>query len=126
MASPLSLRRALCVLTITGFCASAQGAGHAHKGGKVAEVVDKLVGVFKNGREIEARFARGEITQEQREMEHAKNVAGSAGGWVGGAAGGFVAAYFGPAEGPAALIIVPVGVAVGTVAGEEAGEAIAE
>lgn len=88
------------------------------------------------GTEIEHQFATGELSQEQREVEHAKNVAGAAGGWAGAWAGAELGAIVGGSGG---TCITPgpgtaVGAAVGTIAGgiggyiggEAAAEAAAE
>jgi hypothetical protein len=79
----------------------------------------------------EQRFASGEITQQQREIEHAKNGAGLVGGWTGAWAGAEIGATTGGAigtamaPGPGTAIGVAVGGAVGGVTGYFAGEAVA-
>ncbi|HET6880803.1 MAG TPA: hypothetical protein VFI31_11650 [Pirellulales bacterium] len=71
----------------------------------------------------EEQFARGEISQQQREVAHTKNAAGMAGGWAGAVAG----AKIGGAAGAAAGSLIapgpgtPIGAAVGGVAGGVAG-----
>lgn len=76
----------------------------------------------------EAKYAAGEISQEEREVEHAGNAGGAAGG-VGGATGG---AYGGAAVG---TMICPgigtvaggvVGAVGGAIGGSHAGEYVAE
>jgi uncharacterized protein YcfJ len=64
---------------------------------------------------VERRYAKGEITAQQREVEHAKNVAGCAGGWGGACACGELGATGGTAVGG------PIGGGVGAVAGGIAG-----
>lgn len=84
------------------------------------------------GVHIERRFAASEITQEQREVEHARNVAGMAGGWGGawagaklGAMGGCYAGT-GVAPGPGTVVGGVAGGIVGGVVGYVGGEAAAE
>lgn len=81
--------------------------------------------------ETEQRFAAGEITSQQREVAHVRNVAGMAGGWAGawggaklGTAGG-AAAGTAVAPGPGTAIGGVVGGVAGGVAGYFGGEAIA-
>ena len=81
------------------------------------------VGVrIKSGMDIEKKFADGEFTQQQREVEHAKNTTGMAGGWGGAGAGawagGKVGAGIGSYGGPWGTAI---GGAVGGVGGGIAG-----
>lgn len=96
--------------------------------------VDLAVRVHE-GTEIEGRFARGELDQEGREVEHARNIAGMAGGWGGALAGAKLGAVGGGATGAAfGGIGAPIGAAAGGLAGgavgyfggEAAAEAAAE
>jgi len=78
--------------------------------------------------EVERRFDAGEISEQQREVEHAKNAAGMAGGWggaVGGAKGGAVLGGMvgGPWGAAAGGVIGGVG---GYYGGEAAAQAAAE
>ncbi len=74
---------------------------------------------IEDGMDTEDRFQAGEITQQEREIEHAKNAAGMAGGW----AGAFVGAKLGGAGGAAAgsCVAPGPGTAIGGVAGAVAG-----
>ena len=80
---------------------------------------------------VERRFGSGEITQQQREIEHAKNGAGFVGGWGGACAGAQMGAATGGAvgtvvaPGPGTAIGAASGGAAGGVAGYFAGEAAA-
>ena len=65
--------------------------------------------------QTEVRYSRGEITQNIREVEHARNAGGLAGSMGGGVAGGVIGAEVGTA-------VLPVfGTAVGAVAGAVGG-----
>lgn len=85
----------------------------------------------KDAKAVEAQFASGQIGQQKREVEHAKNAAGFVGGWggawagaeVGAATGGAVGSAVAP--GPGTVIGAAVGGAAGGVAGYVAGEAAA-
>jgi len=85
-----------------------------------------------DGIETERQFADGAISQEQREVAHAKNVAGMAGGWGGAVAGAKLGAAAGGtagsmiAPGPGTAIGAAVGGTAGGVAGYIGGEAVAE
>ncbi|HEV3023392.1 MAG TPA: hypothetical protein VGX76_13035 [Pirellulales bacterium] len=86
----------------------------------------------EDGIETERLFAEREISHEQREVAHAKNVAGMAGDWGGAflgaklcAAGGGAAGSF-VAPGPGTAIGAVLGGAAGGVAGYLGGEAAAE
>lgn len=91
----------------------------------VAVAVDAGLRV-SDGIETERKFAAGEITVQQREVEHATNAAGMAGGW-GGAAGGAwvageVAAPLAAMTGPAAPYVEGAAVVAGGIAGYYYGE----
>jgi len=103
--------------------------------GGVAVAVDAGVRIYE-AKEVEDAYARGEITQEERNLAHAKNVAGCAGGWGGAWAGAQAGGTAGAAIG---TLICPgigttIGGAVGGIggaiggyfAGEKVGEAAAE
>jgi hypothetical protein len=68
----------------------------------------------------EVRFSRGEITQNTREVEHARSAGGLAGSMGGGVAGGVVGAEVGTAVMP--VFGTAVGAVVGAVGGAIAGE----
>ncbi|MCG3130421.1 MAG: hypothetical protein FLDDKLPJ_01178 [Phycisphaerae bacterium] len=97
----------------------------------VAVVVDAGFRV-NEGVQIEQRFQAGEIAQEQREVEHARNVAGMAGGWGGAFVGAKLGAMGGGAAGtavapgPGTAIGAGAGAVAGGVAGYVGGEAAAE
>jgi hypothetical protein len=104
--------------TATSADDAARAAEHL-KLGRAADAGFRAIDADAVGR----RFADGQITQQQREMAHAKNGAGSVGGWggaVAGAQGG--AAVGGAVGGP---IGAGVGAVVGGVAGYFGGEAAA-
>jgi hypothetical protein len=97
----------------------------------VGVAVDATLRV-NDGIETEHQFATGKISQEEREVAHAKNAAGMVGGWTGafagakvGAAGGGAAGSF-VAPGAGTAVGAAVGGAAGGVAGYFAGEAAAE
>ncbi len=69
--------------------------------------------------ETERQFAAGEISVQQREVDHAKNAAGMAGGWTGAWAGAEIGATGGGLAGSA--IAPGPGTAVGGVIGGVAG-----
>lgn len=110
--------------------AAESASGRVLKGvGKLA--VPVAVGIdigvrAKDAADIEKRFAAGEITQQQREVAHAKNTAGMAGGWGGAAGGAWVAGEAGAPlaamTGPAAPYVEGAVVVVGGVAGYYYGE----
>lgn len=87
---------------------------------------------FQHGEQTEQQFANGEINQQQREIEHAKNVAGMAGGWggalvgakVGGAGGAAAGSCVAP--GPGTAIGYAAGAVAGGIGGYFGGEAAAE
>lgn len=99
----------------------------SHQGGKLSKLCKAagFVGVFidagvrtNSAMGTEQKFRKGEISDEERELAHAKNVAGMAGGWGGAAAG----TSFGAQGGALAGSIVPgPGTAVGTAIGAAAG-----
>lgn len=97
----------------------------------VAVAVDAGLRVSE-GANIEHRFDAGEITQEQREVEHARNAAGMAGGWGGALVGAKLGAMGGGAAGtavapgPGTAIGAGAGAVAGGVAGYVGGEAAAE
>lgn len=97
----------------------------------VAVAVDAGLRV-NEGLNIERRFDAGELTQEQREVEHARNAAGMAGGWGGALVGAKLGAMGGGAAGtavapgPGTAIGGVAGCVAGGVAGYVGGEAAAE
>ncbi len=88
---------------------------------KGAVVVGAVVDVglhVQAGTETEARFARGELDQKGREVEHAKNITGMVGGWGGAWAGMELGATGGGAVGTACGGVgAPFGAAAGGLAG---------
>ena len=86
---------------------------------------------IRDGLKTEQQFQSGEISEQEREVAHAKNAAGMAGGWGGAAGGAWIAgqaaAPLAAATGPAAPWVegaaILGGGLVGYVAGEEAAEA---
>jgi hypothetical protein len=104
-------------------------AGAARAGSRTLRTAAKgaiVVGVavdagfrVNDGLQTEERFGRGEITHEEREIEHACNAAGMVGGWGGALAGGKLGALGGGAAGSA--VAPGPGTAVGTIAGGIAG-----
>ena len=84
------------------------------------------------GLNIERRFDAGELTEEQREVEHARNAAGMAGGWGGALVGAKLGAMGGGAAGtavapgPGTAIGAGAGAVAGGVAGYVGGEAAAQ
>lgn len=82
--------------------------------------------------DTEQRFAAGQITMQQREVEHARNTAGLAGGWTGAWAGAQLGSLSGGAAGtavapgPGTAIGGVVGGVAGGVAGYVGGEMAAE
>ena len=113
---------------IAGVNDAARAAGHASSV-KVASKALVVVGVavdasvrVNDAVVVEQRFAEGKISQQQREVEHAKNAAGMAGGWSGaiaGAEGGAIAGGIGGPWGAAA------GGVIGGIGGYFGGEAAA-
>ena len=96
----------------------------------IAVVVDVGLRVHK-GSETERQFEAGEISSQQREVAHAKNVAGMAGGWGGALAGAKLGALGGGAvgsafPGPGTAIGGFAGGVTGGVAGYFGGEAAAK
>lgn len=87
---------------------------------------------IKKSMEIERQFASGMISEQQRELAQARNVAGMAGGWGGAWAGAELGAIGGGtagtavAPGPGTAVGAVVGGAVGGVAGYIGGEAAAQ
>ena len=88
--------------------------------------------LLSEGAFIERQFAEGDLTQQEREVAHAKNAAGMAGGWGGalvgakhGAVGGGAAGSC-VAPGPGTAIGGVAGAVAGGVAGYIGGEAAAE
>lgn len=110
---------------------AAQVLGSVAKGTVVVGVAADVGLRVHNGAEIEGRFARGELGQQEREVAHAKNVSGMLGGWggawagmeLGAAGGGAVGAAFG---GVGAPFGAAAGGLAGGVAGYFGGEAAAE
>lgn len=82
--------------------------------------------------ETERKFAKGEVTVQQREVEHAKNAAGLVGGWaasvagaeIGATGGGMVGSMIAP--GPGTAVGGAVGGIAGGIAGYFGGEAAAK
>jgi hypothetical protein len=70
---------------------------------------------IRDGLQTERQFQAGEISEQEREVAHAKNAAGMAGGWGGALAGGKLGAVGGAAAGSA--VAPGPGTAVGGVAG---------
>ncbi len=70
--------------------------------------------------QTEVRYSRGEITQNIREVEHARNAGGLAGSMGGGVAGGVIGAEVGTAFLP--VFGTAVGAVAGAVGGAIAGE----
>ncbi len=96
---------------------------------KGAVVVGAAVDVglrVKDGVGIEQQYRAGEISQQQREVLHARNAAGMAGGWGGAAAGAWIAAQaaapIAAATGPAAPYVEGGAAFAGSVAGYIGGE----
>ena len=91
------------------------------KSAVVGAAVD--VGIRVNdGMQVETEFREGRISQQQREVAHAKNTAGLVGGWGGAFAGAEVGAIGGAAVGAACGgVAAPIGAAVGGIAGGVAG-----
>ena len=125
-ASPMSQGAASAV---EGTEAVAKGAAAASKlatAAKVASVAGVAIDAgfrIHDGMATEKQFAAGEITQQQREVAHARNAAGMAGGWAGAWGGAELGAMGGGAAG---TVVAPgpgtaVGGAVGGVAGGVAG-----
>jgi hypothetical protein len=87
---------------------------------------------IRDGLQTERQFQAGEISEEEREVAHAKNAAGMAGGWGGALAGaklgtiGGGAAGSAVAPGPGTVVGGIAGGIAGGVAGYVAGEAAAE
>lgn len=114
----------------------------AGKGGTVLRIAAKVavpvaVAVdgglrVRDGLKIERQFENGEITVQEREIAHTKNVAGMAGGWGGALVGAKLGAVGGGAAGsavapgPGTAIGGVVGGITGGVAGYIGGEAAAE
>lgn len=114
---------------------AATGASTLSKVGKVAGVVGIAVdgGVrVHSAIETEKKFERGEISDKEREISHAKNAAGMAGGWCGAVAGAKLVATGGAAvgsaiaPGPGTAFGAILGGAAGGIAGYFGGEAAAE
>lgn len=99
--------------------------------GPIAMGVDVATRLYRVD-QVEQAYARGEITEHERTLEHAKNVAGCAGGWAGAWAGAEVGGASGAAIGTA--ICPGIGTAIGgfvgyvggAIGGYYAGEALAE
>ena len=114
---------------------AASGASTLSKVGKVVGVVGIAVdgGLrINSAMETEKKFERGEISDKERELAHAKNAAGMAGGWCGaivaaklGATGGGLAGTA-VAPGPGPAFGATLGGAAGGVAGYFGGEAATE
>jgi hypothetical protein len=115
--------------------AAATGASTLSKVGKAAGVIGVAVdgGVrIHSAIETEKKFERGEISEKEREITHAKNAAGMAGGWCGAVAGAKLGATGGAvvgtavAPGPGTAVGATLGGAAGGVAGYIGGEAAGE
>jgi hypothetical protein len=101
---------------------AASGASTLSKVGKVAGVVGVAVdgGLrINSAMETEEKFEKGEISNKERELAHAKNAAGMAGGWCGAIAGAKLGAAGGGAVGTA--VVPGPGTAVGAALGGAAG-----
>ncbi len=115
-----------------------EAAGGATQAGKALRVVAKVAvpiavaldaGVrVHEGILTEQAFAKGNITEQQREVAHARNAAGMAGGWGGAFAGGELGAYVGGtagsfvAPGPGTTVGGIIGAIGGGIAGYWGGE----
>jgi len=98
------------------------GEGLAGTLGKAAGVAGIAVdGVSRAYRalEVEKAYKNGEITQHERTVEHAKNVAGCVGGWTGAWAGAEFGGSAGAAIGTA--VCPGIGTAIGGIVGGLAG-----
>jgi hypothetical protein len=123
------------VKTAEGASKAATGASTLSKVGKTAGVIGIAIdgGIrIHSAIETERKFERGEISDKDRELAHAKNAAGMAGGWCGAIAGAKLGATGGAAvgsavaPGPGTAVGATVGGAAGGVAGYFGGEAVAE
>ena len=77
--------------------------------------------------QVEQKFRRGDISDRDRVIAHAKNVAGMAGGWGGATALGSQGALWGSALGPVGTIVGGAGGgALGYVGGEKLAEGAVE
>jgi len=95
------------------------GLGKAAKvAGPVAVALDVGLRIYRS-HEVEEAYDKGEITREQRNLEHAKNVTGCVGGWAGACAGAKLGGTAGAAIGTA--ICPGVGTAIGGAVGGIAG-----
>ncbi|MBC7351935.1 MAG: hypothetical protein H5U08_06210 [Thermogutta sp.] len=90
----------------------------ARAAGPVAAALDVGVRIYRS-HEVEEAYQKGEITREQRNLEHAKNVTGCVGGWAGAWAGAELGGSAGAAIGTA--ICPGVGTAIGGAVGGIAG-----
>lgn len=99
--------------------------------GPAAAAVDAGTRVYESYK-VEESYRKGTITEQERNLEHAKNAAGFAGGWAGAWVGGKVCGTAGAAIGTAVCpgLGTAIGGAVGGVAGAVggyfAGEKMAE
>ncbi|MCR4412046.1 MAG: hypothetical protein NUV77_06420 [Thermoguttaceae bacterium] len=69
--------------------------------------------------DTERRYTAGQITEQEREIAHARNVAGMAGGWTGAAAGAKLGAFGGGVAG--SWVAPGLGTAIGGAAGGVSG-----
>lgn len=94
--------------------------------GKVLPVAGAIIDVGVRGRQayqVEQQFQRGEISDRDRVISHAKNGVGMAGGWGGAMALGSQGALWGSALGPVGTGLGGVG---GGIVGYVGGEKLAE
>lgn len=104
----------------------------AVKGGPVVGVALDAGVRINDTVQTERRYAAGKISVQQREIAHARNVAGMAGGWTGAAAGAELGAIAGGAAGscvapgPGTAIGGVVGAIAGAIGGYLGGEAAAQ
>jgi hypothetical protein len=109
---------------------SAKNGGKLCRATKAAVVVGATVDVgfrVHHGMQVENSFRAGQISQQQREVAHAKNAAGIVGGWGGAFAGAKVGALGGGAVGTACGGVgAPIGAAAGGIAGGVAGYFVGE
>lgn len=114
--------------------ASARGAALkvVVKGTAVAGLTVDAAVHIRDALEIERQYAAGAISPQEREMAHARNVAGMTGGWAGAAAGAKLGAASGGtvgsfiAPGPGSAIGGVVGAVGGAIAGYFGGHAAGE
>jgi hypothetical protein len=106
--------------------------GVAGSAGKATGPADKVLDVVKGGKralETERKYKEGELSDEERALDHARNGAGIGGSWagayVGGVAGAKAGAIAGSVFGPEGTVVgglvgASVGGFVGGILGEKA------